>query len=122
MSIDFNDLPWHDANLQSIYMDRRNPGEQDCVKLLIDWPNDTSSTIEFHDCYAFTANMNFGIVAPESILTAECVIDSKELILIREEWLKVGINLEKLKDFNLLTNSTNSIIRIFALGFRIIND
>jgi hypothetical protein len=39
MNINFNDLPWHDANLQSIYIDRQKPGEQDNVKLLIDWPD-----------------------------------------------------------------------------------
>lgn len=76
MTVNFNDFPWHDASLQSIYIDRQKPGEQDVVKLSIDWPDGhSSSTIEFHDCYAFAANMNFGIVACESILTAECLAD-----------------------------------------------
>jgi hypothetical protein len=123
MNTNFNDLPWHDANLQFIYIDRKKPGEQDVVKLLIDWPGSSnSSTIEFYDCYALTMNMNFGIVACESILTAECFVDSKELNAIRLEWSKVGINLENLKYFRIITNSTNSTINIFALGFHMISD
>lgn len=119
MNSDFNHLPWHDANLQFVYIDRQKPGEQDVIKLLINWPDgNSSSTIEFYDCYALSMNMNFGIVASESILTAECVTDSEELISIRNEWLKTGINLENLKHFKITTNSTNSIINIFALLFR----
>jgi hypothetical protein len=121
MNINFNDLPWHDANLQSIYIDRQKPGEQDNVKLLIDWPDGKCSSIEFCDCYALNAHMNFGIVACESILTAEYFIDSEELSSIRNQWSKVGINLEGLQCFKIITNSTNSIINIFALSFRVIN-
>ncbi len=119
MSTNFNNLPWHDANLQTIYIDRQKPGEQDVIKLLIDWPDRISaSIIEFYDCYALTMNMNFGIVASESILSAECLADSKELDAFRKEWSKAGINLENLKCFKFITNSTNSTINIFALGFQ----
>lgn len=116
---EFNDLPWHNANLQFVYIDRQKPGEQDVIKLLIDWPDgNSSSTIEFYDCYALSMNMNFGIIACESILSAECAVDSKELNSIRVEWLKVGVNLADLKHFKIITNSTNSIINIYALTFR----
>ncbi len=64
--------------------------------------------------------MNFGIVASESILIAECVNSSEELNSIRMDWSKGGINLENLQSFKIITNSTNSIIDIFALGYRII--
>jgi hypothetical protein len=117
---DFNDLPWHDANLQFIYIDRQKPGEQDVVKLLIEWPeNNNSATIEFYDCYALTMNMNFGVVACESILMAECLTDSKELNDIKIEWSKLGVILESLKCFKIVTNSTNSTINIYAVNFQI---
>lgn len=120
MNANFNDLPWHDASLQFIYIDRQNPGERDVIKFLIDWPDGyKSSTIEFYDCYALIANMNFGIVACEAILTAECFTDSEELKSIREDWSKAGVNLENLKCFKITTNSTNSTISIYALGFQI---
>ena len=121
MNTSFNNLFWHDANLQLVNIDRQNPGEQDIVQFLIDWPNGYRSTIEFYDCYALTINMNFGVVACESILTAEYFDDSEELSSIRKEWGKVGVNLNNLKCFKITTNSTNSVITIFALGFREIN-
>ncbi|WP_059359807.1 hypothetical protein [Parachlamydia acanthamoebae] len=119
MDVHFNDLPWHDANLKYIYIDRRNPGYHDVVKLVIDWPDGLSSSIEFYNCYALKANMNFGIAACESILAAECLIDSDDLNLIYNDWLSMGMKLESLKCFRINTNSTNSLIEIFAKSFEI---
>lgn len=120
MNNNFNELSWHDANITSILIDRSMPGEQDVIKFLIDWPDtDINSYIEFHDCYALSANMNFGIIACESILQAECFINSEELDQIRKEWSKIGVNLNELKCYRITTNSTNSVFNIFSLGFRI---
>lgn len=119
MNVNFNDLPWHDANLKFIHIDRENPGKNDIIKLFIDWPDGFSSAIEFSDCYALIANMNFGVVASESILKAEYFVESEELSSIRNDWMKAGINLENLKCFKITTNSTNSIISIFALNFHV---
>ena len=119
MNEDFNDLPWHDANIVSIYIDRQRPGVEDVIKLTIEWPNEGNlSTIEFTDCYALSANMNFGIIASESILSAECISHSDELISIRNRWSSVGVNLEMLRCFKIITNSTNSTFSIFALGYK----
>jgi hypothetical protein len=122
MNTNFNHLPWHDACLKFIYIDRQNPGENDVVKILVDWPEEQgSSYIEFSDCYAFKANMNFGIVACESILFAKCFTDSEVLNSIRKEWSTLGVDLKELKCFEITTNSTNSIISIYALNFKITN-
>jgi hypothetical protein len=124
MNTDFNDLEWHDADLQFLFIERQNPGERDIVKIRVIWPDIQShiSTIEFYDCYALTANMNFGIVACESILKAECFYNSEELDSIRGRWSKVGVDLSALKCFKISTNSTNSTISIFSLGFRVIDE
>lgn len=118
----FNELPWHDSNLKSIVIDRNNPGEHDIVRILVEW-SDTgkSSILEFYDCYALSANMNFGIIACESILYAEYFINSEELDDIRKKWAKIGVNLDELKCYRINTNSTNSVFNIFALGFRVID-
>lgn len=114
----FDDFPWHDANLQFIDIDRRKPGEQDIIRLLVEWPEEEGvSEIEFSDCYALNMNMNFGIIASESILHAECITDSEELITIRRDWAHGGVMLDNLKCFKITTNSTNSTILIFALSF-----
>lgn len=120
MSLIFNDFPWHDAILENITINRSAPGEKDTIELLISWPDSKgSSLIEFCDCYAVTAYMNFGIVACESILTAECVHESEELDFIRAKWLKTGIDLQNLKHFKITTNSTGSTIHILALNFNV---
>lgn len=119
MNENFNDLPWHDACLRSINIDRQKPGEQDVVQLIVDWPdNSCSSCIEFFDCYAFISHMNFGIQATETVLNANCSSETEELNSIRKKWLKIGVDLKHLKCFEICTNSTNSLIKIFALGFR----
>ena len=122
MNENFNDLPWHDATLKNIEINRMNPGEHDIITLLISWPDcNYNSVVEFSDCYAFTANMNFGVIASETILTAECLNESEELKHIRNLWLKVNIDLHDLKCFKIKTNSTNSIINILSLNFKVKN-
>src|ERR1700733_10343480 len=93
----FNDFSWHDAELEFVNIDRKKPGEQDTVSFSIIWPEGNRSIIEFFDCYALQMNMNFGIVATETILSAECITDSEEIDCIRNKWSKGGVNLDNLK-------------------------
>jgi hypothetical protein len=115
-------FPWHDSILRYIYVDRQNPGENDVVRLKVGWPDEPKSSIfEFYDCYGLEMKMNFGIIAAESILNAEVVTESIELKSIRKIWIEMGISLENLKCYRIITNSTNSIINIYAMGFTIYN-
>jgi hypothetical protein len=116
----FNDLPWHDAQLIEINIHRDS---RDIVRLLISWPDHPEGAyqaIEFFDCYAFQSDMHFVIIPPDSILQAECIERSKELDDIKKLWAKIGVNLSELHCYRITTNSTNSILNIFALGFRVI--
>ncbi len=114
----FNELPWHDAALVSLQIDRRNPGIVDTVELLVQWPKEeVVSTVLFLDCYALQLNMNFGVVASESILVAQCFDKSPELQLIIDKWRSAEIG--SLVHFRLETNSTGGIINIFAKRFQI---
>jgi hypothetical protein len=120
MNENFNDFPWHDSSLESIYMDRSNPGEKDVVQIIVKWPLESgTSTIVFTDCYGMTATMNFGIIACESILTAECLTDSEELTAVRNRLSWYGADFSELKCYRIETNSTASIIKIFAFNFQI---
>lgn len=119
--INFNELPWHDARLQSVYINRNNPGENDSITLKINWPeSNIDCSIEFFDCYFLEANMNFGIVASESILSANYYQNSEKLDTIRNNWISFSVNLEDLTCFEFITNSTNSTIRIYSMGYRFI--
>lgn len=112
MKNSFNNFEWHDAILHNIIIDRLS----DTIKLSVEWLDNNISEIVFEECYAFNSNMNFGIASPESLLMAEAIyIDSDETILIKNKWKKVGVELDNLVEFRIETNSTASIIKIFAL-------
>lgn len=37
MNFDFDDCYWHDSVLESVFIDRSNPGYNDSVEMVIDW-------------------------------------------------------------------------------------
>lgn len=122
MTEEFNHMPWHDAELKEIIIDR---SQRDSIRILIRWPEEYGAqqiVIEFFDCYAFQANMHFGIVPPDFISDAECIVQSKELDGIKKIWDKMGLDLSKLHCYRINTNSTNSTIEIFSLGYRVIKE
>ncbi|MFZ1829200.1 MAG: hypothetical protein WAW42_10625 [Candidatus Competibacteraceae bacterium] len=119
MKIEFQDLPWHDAEILSIFIDRENAGEQDTIRLSIRWPDESESVVVFSDCYALSAMMNFGVIAPESVLSGEVVGSREDLEEIKQRWSHVGVDLAGLRCYQLETNSTASKILIYALGFSV---
>jgi len=119
METEFSMLPWHDAELLGIEIDRHNPGECDQISMSIRWPSDVYSELIFSGCYELEIKMNFGVIASESILDASLIQDSYELDSIRKRWRLVGVNLSELKCFEIRTNTTNSLIRIYALSYSI---
>ncbi len=116
----FSDLPWHDAELLNIMIDRRNPGENDQIVIDVCWPNGKQDKLFFYDCYELEAKMNFGVIASESILDASVINKSRKLTEIREKWADIEIDLAQLKCFEIITNSTNSILRIYALSYSLV--
>ncbi len=117
----FAELPWHDAVLLRLTIDRRVPGERDELVLLIEWIDGRKQEVRFTDCYAMEAQMNFGVIAPESILEAECRSHTLKLAEIRQRWSTLNAHLEDLLSFEFTMNSTASVIRIFARQFDIVD-
>lgn len=115
----FDDLEWHDALLLSMNIDRQQPGERDEVTLLVVWSDERKSKVRFRESYALDAQMNFGVVAPESIRAARCIAESPRLVEMRERWRSLGVDLADLCCFEITTNSTASVIRIFARDFNV---
>ena len=116
----FNELPWHDSALLNIEIDRKKPGENDSIKLFIKWPGGNENLVVFNDCYFLDAKMNFGIVAEESILSADCRSDSEEISVITNKWAPLGVELDNLLCYTINTNSTNSSLKILALSLEIV--
>src|SRR4051812_47413904 len=114
MSEFFDDLPWHDAVILAIEIDRRRPGEADEIVMSVLWPDERRSRIRFVECYALEAKMNFGIVATETIRTATERDDTEALRALREKWARLGADLGDVKSFTIETNSTASTIQVFA--------
>lgn len=113
----FHQLEWHDAVLLKMCIDRRTPGERDEVSIFVQWTNGRTREVRFVDCYALDAAMNFGVIAPESIRSGRCVSASPRLVAIREKWKPIGVDLEALRGFEIVTNSTNSQLLIVARSF-----
>ncbi len=113
----FQQLNWHDSVLLNLTIDRRAPGERDEVLLLIEWIDGRKQLVRFTNCYAMEAQMNFGVIAEESILRAGCVSESPRLTEIRGRWNKLGVDLSDLLCFEIETSSTGSKIGIYAKVF-----
>ncbi|MDH2382606.1 hypothetical protein [Bradyrhizobium sp. CER78] len=120
MNDSFNSLPWHDAELQELSIDRRSPGARDEVRLQVVWPDGRQAALLFRDCYGMKAEMNFGVIAEERIAGASLIEDDQGLISIRDRWRPLGVPLDMLRCYRLETSSTASVIRIYAERFEIL--
>lgn len=120
MNATFDSLPWHDAALLEVSVDRRKAGVCDEVRLRVAWPHGEEAALVFRDCYAMTANMNFGIIATESIGSAWLDDGDPTLASIRDRWKTVGVPLEMLSCFCFEMSSTGSAIRVYAKQFEIL--
>lgn len=117
MTSRFPTLPWHDAILLGISIDREKPGHHDVISLQIRWPDSTTEFIEFYDCYGFSAEMNFGIIADECIASAAFLEHSHELTMIKNKWSLMNVTLDSLFCFRLEIATTASVINIYAPRF-----
>lgn len=119
MTDTFDELPWHDAVIVTIVIDRQRAGEVDEVALVVRWPDGRRERITFFDCYALDAAMNFGIVAAETVRTADELDDTEKLQRVRAVWRPLGVDLSALRCFRIETNSTASVLEIHAKGWRL---
>lgn len=117
MDTKFNSLPWHDAELLSISIDRSNAGNNDTITFVVKWPDGSQNHLVFNDCYLFDARMNFGVAAEESILEAMCLDEGGQISDIKSKWQSLGVALDNIRCYRIITNSTNSQIDIYALSY-----
>jgi len=116
MTEDIAALGWHDALLLNLFIDRSNPGHADTLELLVEWTDGTQSEIAFHDCYAVNAQMNFNVVCKETIRSFRVDDDGDDIASIKAKWKASGTRVEGVKRYAIETNSTSSIIKIYALS------
>lgn len=113
----FDQLYWHDSILNEICIDRNDPGNSDTIALVIDWQDVGIKKLVFKDVYWANLNMNFGIVAKETIDSGFIApSDDLDLQNLREKWSKMNTKLE-LNCYVIKINSTRSEMKIIAKNF-----
>lgn len=113
----FNELPWHDAKLVDVQVDRC----KDRLSISVCWPDDDEgciTVIQFVQCYLLKCNLNFAVAPPDHILEATCSKTSPSLEEFKSVWNGL-IDLSSLKYFSIQTNSSNSLMEILANDFYI---
>lgn len=116
---DFNDFYWHDSIIKDININRTNPGNIDEISIDIDLVDMGLKKILFENVYYAKLDMNFGIIASESIDFA-CILNDEEILNAYKskfEWL---IDVRELTCYFIKANSTASEIIIFAKSFKIV--
>ncbi len=118
----FNALEWHDAIIEKIIIDRKNPGKVDTIVFFIVWTDGTKSRLCFEDVYWADLNMNFGVVALESIYSA--FSEWRECEQVKDLYKKWDgfIDDINLNYYEIQTNSTGSLIKIISKGVCLCNN
>lgn len=111
--MNFDEIIWHDTTISCIYLDRTTPGLRDILK--IECKNEINGrfTALFSGIWKVTCDLNFGIVAPETIRFARTIDSDPRMDFIRGQWKNVGVHIDKLIALEIETNSTAS--KIFVI-------
>ncbi len=118
--MNFNEeIYWHDSVIKNIKIDRNEPGKKDTIEFEIDWYDKGAGKLLFEDVYWVEMNLNFGIVAKESIDFAFIDVSGDNLNPFYKRWGGL-LNDIKLFCYIIKTNSTGSEIKIIAKSFSVI--
>jgi hypothetical protein len=118
---DFYDFYWHDAEIKEIIIDRHSPGKKDEIQFNILF-SDKKKVIcfIFEKVYYASFDLNFGIVAPETIRTVSMLENDENLAILYSNW-KGHLDHVKLNVYSIELNSTGGKIKIIATKFRVEN-
>lgn len=112
-----DEVDWHGIEVNEIFLDRNHPGIMDTLILSFVSPDGTTKKLVFNNCWQANLNMNFGVIATESIEIFEIERESEEVQKFRDFW-KFKIE-EDLYFSNITFGSTNSRISVISSEIRI---
>ncbi|RMZ60052.1 hypothetical protein D1632_10700 [Chryseobacterium nematophagum] len=114
--MNINDYVWHDKVLLNINIDRKKPGIIDEVSFEIE-DNNVLKKLIFKEVYWLNLNLNFGVIAEESILNIQCLNkDDYDLSLLYKKW-NGHLDEKKLHSYLIELNSSGSTIKLIAENF-----
>jgi hypothetical protein len=119
MILEFNELPWSDATLVAVSVDRSNPGNQDEVAVHVRWPDGCNARVVFLECRSARLALNFGVLGEDAIERAYVDEGSEVLADCRQCWAASGVLLPELQCFRIETCTTGSSLNILAMGWRV---
>jgi len=120
------DLNLHDSVIKEIVIHRA--GDQiDTVTFHLDYIEDyktsetTNRILEFSECFAFYADLNFGYAPPDAILDAKVVSRSELIQKIENSFEKMTCKPQSLglKHYHIETSTTGSVIDIVARNVKL---
>lgn len=114
----FNDFLWHDAIIKNIVIDRNAPGVYDNISFFVEWSTKENVLLSFEGVYWSIMELNFGVIADETILKASCSVDDDDLDKFYSKW-KGLMNNVKLFSYEINLNSTGGRIKILAKTFTV---
>jgi hypothetical protein len=116
---DFYGFYWHDAEIKEIIIDRHNPGKKDEIQFNILFPDKKKvGHFIFEKVYYASFDLNFGIIADETILRVSLLENDEDLAILYSDW-KGHLDHVKLNVYSIELNSTGGKIKIIATNFRV---
>jgi hypothetical protein len=116
MMRDFTEFDWHDAEIEEICVNRMADRTEDILSLRVRWPDGSRNHVDFIGCYHANLQLNFGVMGAESVRCATVSHDDDLICDLRARWRALGVEIDALACFEIETNSTASIIKIYATG------
>jgi len=119
MILEFNELPWSDATLVAVSVDRSNPGNHDEVVVHVRWPDGRNEQVTFVECRGARLALNFGVLGEDTIERAYVDDGSEVLADCRQRWAASGVLLPELQCFRIETCTTGSSLDILAMSWQV---
>lgn len=119
MILEFNALPWSDATLVAVSVDRSNPGNHDEVVVHVRWLDGRNEQVTFVERRGARLALNFGFLGEDTIERGYVDDGSEVLADCRWRWAASDVLLPELQCFRIETCTTGSSLDILAMGWRV---
>ena len=124
---DISSLNLHDSELISVNVRTTDEGDENILlrlNYLIDYQSSESNhmVLVFEKCWSARLTMNFRVVGPDSIQTAEEIGDSDFINEIRGKWASISpMPSTRLRHYKVTTSLSGSELNIVAEQVRLID-